>query len=236
MGTTPDEIRNEIEHTRAGLGADVDRIVDRASPRRVMRRRTDRARAAVRGVRERLMGMPDIRRQESGAGDGITGPARDAAETVRERGEQAAQAARQGREQAMETARYGVRQTADAVGAAPERAKETTRGNPLAAGVVAFGVGLVAASLLPSAPPERTAGRRVRERADEVTEPIERVAAEPAQRLASETGDTAREAAQHVGEAAADAARTTGEQAREHGQDVAGHARESAGSVRDQAR
>ncbi|MGI5229633.1 DUF3618 domain-containing protein [Actinoallomurus sp. CA-142502] len=81
MGTTPDEMRNEIEHTRAGPGADVDRIVDRAGPRQA-----ERARAAVRGVRERLMGLPDTRPQESGAGDGITGPARDAAETVRERG------------------------------------------------------------------------------------------------------------------------------------------------------
>ena len=246
MGTTPDEIRNEIESTRADLGVNVDRIVDRTSPRRVMRRRADRARAAVRGARERIMGLPEGGWQETDSGQGIAGTAhgavQNAKETVRERGEQAAQVARHGKEQAvetaeqvMETAKHGARQTADAVGAAPVMAKERTRGNPLGAGVVAFGVGLVVASLLPSAPVERTAGRRVREHAGEVTEPLKRVAAEPAQRLAAETGDTARDAAQKVGDATADAAHTTAQQAREQGQDVADHARESAGNVRDQA-
>jgi ElaB/YqjD/DUF883 family membrane-anchored ribosome-binding protein len=253
MGTTPDEIRSEIESTRADLGVNVDRIVDRTSPRRVMRRRADRARAAVRGARERIMGLPEGGWQETDSGQGIAGTAhgavQSAKETVRERGEQAAQAAREGKEQVMETAgqavetagqavettKHGAQQAADAVGAAPEMARERTRGNPLGAGVVAFGVGLVVASLLPSAPAERTAGRRVREHAGDVAEPIKRVAAEPAQRLAAETGETARDAAQKVGDAATDAARTTGQQARTHGEDVADHARESASNVRDQA-
>jgi ElaB/YqjD/DUF883 family membrane-anchored ribosome-binding protein len=238
VGTTPDEIRNEIEHTRADLGVDVDRIVDRTSPKRVVRRRAERARAAVRGARERIMGLPDSRWQETDASGGVTGTARDAVRnatgTVRERGEQAARTARQGKEQVMETAeqavdtaRHGARQAADAVEAAPEMARERTRGNPLGAGVVAFGLGLVAASLIPSAPAERAVGRRVREHADEVTEPLKQVAAE--------TGKTARDAAQKVGDAAADAARTTGQQAREQGEDVADQARRSAGNIRDEA-
>jgi hypothetical protein len=47
VGTTPHERRNEIEVTRADLSADVDRIVDRTSPRRIVRRRTGRAAAAL---------------------------------------------------------------------------------------------------------------------------------------------------------------------------------------------
>jgi ubiquinone biosynthesis protein UbiJ len=237
MGTSPDEIRNEIERTRTDLGQDVDRIVERTSPRRIMRRRTDRVLTAVRDARERIMGLPaEGGRQAANVGHGIAGTAQSAAESVREGGRQVAETAREGTEQAMETARHGVQQAADAVGSAPDMARERAQGNPIGAGVIAFGAGLVLASLLPSAPAERKAGRQLRDHAEDVVEPVKQAAAEPARRLASETGETVRDAAQKVGDAATEAARTTGQQAREQGQELTDHVGESARNVRDEAR
>jgi hypothetical protein len=237
MGTSPDQIRNEIERTRTDLGQDVDRIVERTSPRRIVRRRTDRALTAIRDARERIMGLPaEGGRQAANVGHGIAGTAQSAAESARQGGRQVAEMAREGTEQAMETARHGVQQAADAVGSAPEMARDRAEGNPIGAGVIAFGAGLVLASLLPSAPAERRAGRQLRERAEDMVEPVKQVAAEPARRLASETGETVSDAAKKVGDAATGAALATGQQARAEGQELADHAQESARNVREEAR
>ena len=56
MGTSPDQMRAEIAATRSQLSADVDRLADRASPRRMARRRKARMRRTVSGVRDRVMG------------------------------------------------------------------------------------------------------------------------------------------------------------------------------------
>jgi gas vesicle protein len=169
-------------------------------------------------------------------GHGIAGTAQNAAETAREGGRQLVETAREGTGQVMDSARHGVQQAAGAVGSAPDMARERAQGNPLGAGVIAFGAGLVLASLLPSAPAERRAGQQVRDHAQDIVEPVKQVAAEPARRLAAETGETARDAAQQVGDTAAEAARTTGRQARDGGQELASHVQDSAQSVRDEAR
>lgn len=56
MGKSPDEIRAEIEQTRAGLGADVDALADKVSPSAVARRRVDAVKGAVGGARASVMG------------------------------------------------------------------------------------------------------------------------------------------------------------------------------------
>src|SRR3546814_10832799 len=49
---------------------------------------------------------------------------------------------------------------ADTVTSAPDMARSSTQGNPLAMGLVSFGVGLVAASLLPASRQERHMAQR----------------------------------------------------------------------------
>src|SRR3546814_15663236 len=49
---------------------------------------------------------------------------------------------------------------ADTVTSAPDMARSSTQGNPLAMGLVSFGVGLVAASLLPARRQERHLAQR----------------------------------------------------------------------------
>ncbi|MDH6227264.1 DUF3618 domain-containing protein [Streptomyces sp. MJP52] len=56
MGTSPDRMRAEIEATRDQLSSDVDQLTRRASPRRAVRRRTNRVRGTAAGIRDRVMG------------------------------------------------------------------------------------------------------------------------------------------------------------------------------------
>jgi len=54
--TDPDQIRQEIEQTRADLSDDVNALTYKVSPGRVVGQRVDRAKGVVRGARERVMG------------------------------------------------------------------------------------------------------------------------------------------------------------------------------------
>jgi hypothetical protein len=137
MGTSPDQVRTEIEATRERLSKKADRLADRTSPGRIVRRRTDRVRGAVSGVRERVMGTA------SATTDSAKGRTQQAAASVQDSAGQAA-----------DTMRQTAGQVGDAVSGAPEQAIRQTQGNPLAAGLIAFGAGLLAASLLPTSQAE----------------------------------------------------------------------------------
>jgi len=54
-------------------------------------------------------------------------------------------------------------QAADQVRQAPEMVSRQTPGNPIAAGLIAFGAGMLVASLLPATTIERQAGQALRE-------------------------------------------------------------------------
>jgi len=55
----PDEIRAEIEYTRAALSDDVDALADTANPKKIAQRQVDKAKDAVVGVKDRVMGTAD---------------------------------------------------------------------------------------------------------------------------------------------------------------------------------
>lgn len=106
---------------------------------------------------------------------------------------------------------------------APHMVARQTRGNPLAAGVIAFGVGLLAASLLPETGAEKRAGVAVADRADGLVE----MAKETGREFADDLSGTAREAAHQVKETARDAAEHTAAQAKESGRTTAEQTRQS---------
>jgi Protein of unknown function (DUF3618) len=56
MGQSPEELKDEIESTRANLGDTLEAIGDRVSPGRVIERRTARVRQGFAGLRDRVMG------------------------------------------------------------------------------------------------------------------------------------------------------------------------------------
>lgn len=214
MGTRPEEMRSEIAGTRAELAADVDRLADRTSPARIVQRRTDRVRRAARSGWERIMGTSSqatgqVREVTSGTASTVAHGAQQAAGTVREGAQQAAGAVRQ-----------GAGQAAEAVRAAPEQAMRRTQGNPLAAGLIAFGAGLLAASLIPRTEAEQRATDQLRQQAGELIEPVKEAVRESAGTIGQEAKDVTRGAARQVGQTASQAAGTTTDHARERARQV----------------
>ena len=103
-------------------------------------------------------------------------------------------------------------------------AQDRVQGSPLAAGLVAFGAGLVVASLLPASQREAEAAHRVVETAKDKGAPLVDEARQAGQQLGQDLKERATEAAQQVKDSAADSA-----------QQVKGEAQSSAESVKSEA-
>jgi gas vesicle protein len=200
----PDRIRNQIEYTRAELAHDVDRLADRTSPRRVARRRWS-------AMKERVMGTPSQVR------DTTSDTARSAVATVQDTASEAG-----------DRAGEAAREAADAVRQAPAKVARQARGNPIAAGVIAFGVGLLAASLIPTTEAERQVGEQIRDNAGDLAGTVREPLRESAQQLKEDLSDSVQDAADQVKETARDAAVTTKEEATSSAQYAAEETRQAA--------
>jgi hypothetical protein len=132
----------------------IEAIGDRVSPGRVVERRVARMRRSASNLGTRVMGVP-----------------RAAAGTVRG-----------GAGTAVSGTHEAAAGMAGAVGDAPERAKEVAGSNPLAAGAVAFGIGVLLGSL---APPSRSE----RQIADAVVEPLKQELATAGREVADAVSD-----------------------------------------------
>ena len=64
MGTEQDQLRRDIDLTRAELGSNVESLTDRVSPSRVVERKVQSARKAARGVQSTIMGTPSAAASE----------------------------------------------------------------------------------------------------------------------------------------------------------------------------
>ncbi|MFD3543947.1 DUF3618 domain-containing protein [Streptomyces sp. NPDC058662] len=219
MGTTPDELRTDVEYRRAHLARNVDLLADRMTPSKVARRKVDSVRDRVSGVKERVMGTAqDAAHGTSGslhqAADSVTGTAKEVGGTVQETFQQA-----------------------------PAQIKRQTQGSPLAAGLMAFGAGMLAAALLPTTAAEEQAGQRLREHSDELLEPVKQTAVQAAQEVRDELREpvagavesvkgTAQDAVSTTTEHAQHAGRETADELRRVGQDTAAEVREDPGARR----
>ena len=114
MSSNPDQIRQEIQSTRAELSDDVNAHTDSVRPSSVARRQVDKVRDGVSSVKDNVMGTAE------NATDSVSGAAGDAKSAVRRQ----------------------------------------ARGNPLVAGLVAFGAGWLVSSLIPATSAERVAPYR----------------------------------------------------------------------------
>lgn len=100
-----------------------------------------------------------------------------------------------------------------AIGEAPSQLKNKAQGNPLAAGIIAFGAGLLISSLIPASEKEREAADALKSAAEplttELTDAAKEVAGglkEPAQEAFENVKSTATEATEHVKAEGQDAA------------------------------
>jgi hypothetical protein len=120
----------------------------------------------------------------------------------------------------------GARHLADEVTGLPGQVSEQTRGAPLVAGGIAFGVGAMVALLLPATGPEQQMAAAFEPQIIAVTD----AAKETAQDAAAAVKDSAQQAASEVKDAATEHAAQTGEQARGAAEQVASTAKDEAPS------
>ena len=211
MSTTgersPEEIRRDIEATRADMGRTMNQIEDRVSPTAIRERQTERLRGRWSRIRTSVMGSPDSpssgRSPFSGGGSGES-----VADKVRGQGEDAAAA---------------VKQT-------PDRLQAQTRGNPLAAGAIAFGVGALVGSVLPASQREQQAASAVREQAEQ---PLKEGLKQVGEQTKEDLQPAVQDAADQTKQRATEAAQTTKDEAQSRAHDVQDRAREGAQQTRE---
>lgn len=132
------------------------------------------------------------------------------------------------KERVMGAADDATGSASDVAGRASDAAhtvKAKAEGNPLAVGLIAFGVGLVAASLIPSSEKEKELSQTLREEA----QPLVDEATAAAKSVASNLQDPAAEAAQAVKESATEAVDHVKSEATSASEDV----QSQAGEARD---
>ncbi|SEF37942.1 Protein of unknown function [Amycolatopsis pretoriensis] len=199
--TEPDRIRREIEGTQRNLSTDVNALTEKVSPGRIVERRVGRVRTAFGNAKERVMGTAD--HHASVAGDKVGSVA--------------------------STAQDKVSSAADAVSEAPQQIRRGTQGNPLAAGLIAFGAGWLVSSLLPASEPERKLASQATDLAREQLAPVAQHAAEE---LKENLREPAQQAVESVKSEAADSASTVKEEAQSATGDVTDRAQEAQHNVR----
>ena len=134
--------------------------------------------------------------------DRVMGAAEDAAESVKDAGHSAGS---------------GVKDAGHAVA-------HKTQGNPLAAGLVAFGVGMLVAALIPPSDKERELAATVEDKAQPLVEGVKDAAREVGENLR----EPAREAVDSVKETAQDAAHHVADDAKAGGETVADETKRAA--------
>jgi gas vesicle protein len=191
VGATEDHLRQEAEHQRARMGDTLDAIGDRLSPERMIERRKAAVTMKFRNVKDHVMGSP--------------GYAEPALTRLRDRTGEVAQ-----------STTGAVQAVADHVQHAPQAVADQARGNPLAAGIVAFGAGLLLATVLPSS---RTEQRLVEDAKPQLQHAADQLKT-ASQEVATDAKEHARDAVEEVKSAGSDAASTVRDQAQHSAQQV----------------
>jgi hypothetical protein len=210
----PDQLRREIERTQRNLSTDVDLLTEKVTPGRIVHRKVNRTRRAMTSLRDRVMGTANdtvstASDRVGGAASSVSDTASNAASSVADTASEAAQA----------------------VGRAPEAVRRGTEGNPLAAGLIAFGAGWLISSLAP-------ASRKEQELADQATTWAREHGQPIAEQVAGQVKDTLAEPAQQAVESvrstATDAASTVADETRSAAGSVTDRAKEAKDSVQEQ--
>lgn len=215
MSTDPDQIRREIESTRNNLSSDVDALAYKVSPGRIVDDRKQRARSALQNVRDTVMGSAsDLGHATSNGAHSVSDRASSAAATVGDKAHSAAATA------------------GDAAHRAPHVLRQKSEGNPLAAGLIAFGVGMLASSLIPATRREQQVATQARQKAAEHGGAVTQKLGE----VATELKEDLREPAQHAAESVKSTAQDAAQAVKDDGRSAAYDVKDQAQHARDQVR
>jgi hypothetical protein len=208
MTNNPDQIKAEIEITRAELSRDVDALAESVRPGNVARRQKNKVTAAVSGAKDAVINrknsmMGSAGQAQSGSGGVLHSTSESLSSTLSSTGE--------------------------TISSTPQMAKERAQGNPLAAGLIAMGAGWLVGSILPATRTERQAVGTLKERvASPLAQEVSGIAKESAQNLQQ----PAKEAVEQVKSKGIDAVETVKEEGTSTASDVAGTAKEGAQNVK----
>jgi gas vesicle protein len=182
----------DIEATRANLSRDIDELTDKVSPGRVVERRKQAVRGRFDTVKDKIMGSASSAKGSvSSTGSNLTGTASDAAGSVA-----------QGASGALDTL------------------ESKAEGNPLAAGLVAFGAGMLISALIPVSDKEAQAANRVVETAKEHAGPVVEQAKSVGQEMGQDLKESAADAAQQVKSTAQDSVENVKQEGQSSAQNV----------------
>jgi hypothetical protein len=213
----PDVIRRQIEDTRRELSYDVDALNEKVNPSRVMDRRVTAAKGRMTNLKEKVMGT-----------------AQDSTSQAQYRAQHAAGSVQDAASSAAGSVQNAASSAAGAVQQAPDAIVRQAQGNPLAAGLIAFGVGWLVSSLLPASEQEK----QLAQQAESAVKEHKDTLLEPAKQAAQEIGDqlkpAAQEAVDSVKATAQDAATTVSEEGKSAAADVQGQAQQSKTTVQSQ--
>lgn len=184
----------DIDATRTNLSRDIDELTDKVSPGRVVERRKQAARGRIGSIRDKVMGSSPMS-VSGGSGAGVGSRVSDAAGSV-----------------------------SDSAGGAVDAIGSKAQGNPLAAGLVAFGAGMLISALVPASEKEAEVAQRTVDAAKEHGQPVLDEAKSVGQQMGQELKDSATESAQQVKDTAQDSV-----------QNVKQEGQSSAQTVKDQA-
>ncbi|GAA2064264.1 DUF3618 domain-containing protein [Williamsia deligens] len=133
---------------------------------------------------------------------------------------------------ASESADSAASSITDAVRSAPDAVQQRTQGSPLAAGLIAFGAGLLVSAMFPPTQAEQQAAATLQEKAQPLADQV----SSAAQDVAGSLQESASQAVDSVKETATDAAQTVKEEGTSAAQETSTQAKHAADTVADEAR
>jgi len=223
-----DQLRAEAAMRRQAIATDLELMGDRVSPTRIAERRKAAFRQRVHGVRNSVFGTSDRHRMAGaqtaneayGYPTGYDTPTY-ATGTSTSGGQDGGSSITDKASSAVDTIKQ----------AAPSSLGEATEGNPFGAAVIGFGIGMLAASLLPSSPDEQRAARKLQGHLEQAGTQLGTTAKEAVQNVAPE----AQQAVQDLKDSAKESVESVKSEAQTKAEDVKGTAQEQAQAVKAQA-
>jgi gas vesicle protein len=204
MTKDADQIREEIRATREDLSANVNTLTESVRPGNVARRQVDKVRGAAVNAKDRVMGSAPDLASARGSAVSTAGDARDSVRDV-------------------------ASSASDAVASSPQVVRSKTQGNPLAAGLIAFGAGWLIGSLIPTSEREQQAALKAKESAT----PLAHEAAGAARQSAENLREPAQQAVRSVRQSATEAVENTKQEGTSSAERVRSDVQGAAGTVRE---
>lgn len=214
MSTDPSELRAQIEQTRSSLSDDVDALAYEANPKTMAHRQVQKVKAKGTRVIDRILGT---------------------AEDVKD-------AALDKVHAATDAIGGAASDAGDGVANLPATTRAQAQGNPVVAGLVAFGLGMLIAAAIPPSEKEQELAETLKDKSQPLVDHVSDVVKEVGQNLAQPAGEavdalkeTAAEAVANVRDEGSAAVSDVQGEMQDSAAEVTGSAKDSVGQLKAEA-